>query len=64
MAVLRLAVLSPVDRLAECRKLDPKVPTQPWRREPARGATPEEIEWLSELPPIERLAEARRLGIP
>jgi hypothetical protein len=59
----RLAALSPIERLAECRRLDPKVAIEPWRPVPAQPATAEEAEWLSQLPPIERLAEARRLGI-
>jgi hypothetical protein len=59
----RLAGLPPVDRLAECRRLEPRGQPGAWVPERWRPATAEELERLEGLPPIERLAEARRLGI-
>ena len=58
-----LESLAPADRLAASRRWWPTAEERPWAPGPARAATAEERAELMRLPPIKRLAEARRLGV-
>jgi hypothetical protein len=59
---LWLESLDAVGRMAAFRAVDPEQQRK-WAPVPTQPATPEEIEQLRKLPPVERLAAARRMGI-